>query len=62
MADGVSERLRCFICGRSTADAVDYVLVKLTSDYNDAEQFFGSHAACLNGVVASGFHVEVQMM
>ncbi|MFE1233274.1 hypothetical protein [Streptomyces sp. NPDC059442] len=58
----VSERLRCFICGGSTDDAADYVLVELTAPAAETRQYFGAHAGHLNGVLAEGFEVEVHLM
>lgn len=58
----LSERLRCCICGLDTKDAVDYVIIQITSEYHEGQQFFGAHAACLNSVTAQGFAVEVQLM
>ncbi|SDJ32194.1 hypothetical protein SAMN05444157_2816 [Frankineae bacterium MT45] len=58
----LTERLRCFICGLDTQDAIDYVVVELTNEYSVARQFFGAHAACLNSVTADGFTVEIQLM
>jgi hypothetical protein len=56
-----NRRLRCCICGRGTEDAVDYVEASLTTDYTDGFQVPGSHAACLNSVVAEGFAVEAHL-
>jgi len=62
MAEDVSTKLRCCICGNDTADAVDYLLLKLTSLYSRGEQFLGAHAACLNAILAEGFRAEVHLM
>jgi hypothetical protein len=58
----VSERLRCCICGDSTDDADDYVLLEATAGASSAVQYLGAHAAHLNGVLAEGFEVEVHLM
>jgi hypothetical protein len=55
----VSERLRCFICGDGTADAVDYIEVAISLDGSDAEQFFGAHKRHLESVMAEGFSIEI---
>lgn len=57
-----SERLRCCVCGRDTADALDYVVLEVTTDHVDTRQWLGAHAECLNGVLAPGFSVEVHLM
>ncbi|AWT47266.1 hypothetical protein GCM10018783_02570 [Streptomyces griseosporeus] len=58
----VSQRLRCCVCGGSTAGSEDYVLVELTSQSSDARQWLGAHADHLNSVLADGFSVEVHQM
>ncbi|WP_330291462.1 hypothetical protein [Streptomyces sp. NBC_00576] len=58
----VTERLRCCICGGSTDDAPDYVLIELTAPASNASQFFGAHAGHLNDALTEGFDVEVHMM
>ncbi|MFF7182276.1 hypothetical protein [Streptomyces sp. NPDC008121] len=58
----VSERLRCCICGQSTDDASDYVLIEMTAPSAETRQWFGAHAEHVNGVLAEGFQVEVHMM
>ena len=61
-AEGVSERLRCCVCGEPTDGADDYVLLAATAAPSDAVQYLGAHAAHLNGVLAPGFEVEVHLM
>ncbi|WP_126641051.1 hypothetical protein [Embleya hyalina] len=61
-AEIMSERLLCCICGRSTSDSEDYVLLGISSPSGAAEQWLGAHAEHLNGVLARGFSVEVHMM
>jgi hypothetical protein len=58
----ISERLRCCICGDPTEGADDYVLLQITAAPSDAVQWLGAHAGHLNGVLASGFRVEVHLM
>ncbi|MFD7686342.1 hypothetical protein [Streptomyces sp. NPDC059781] len=58
----LTERLRCCVCGESTDDAPDYVLVELTGPAGGARQWFGAHAGHLNGVLGDGFRVEVHLM
>ena len=58
----VTERLRCCICGGSTDDAPDYVLVELTAPFAKTRQWLGAHAEHLNDVLAEGFEVEVHIM
>jgi hypothetical protein len=58
----VSERLRCCVCGDDTDGAEDYVVLQVTAAPSGAVQFLGAHAAHLNGVLASGFSVEVHLM
>jgi hypothetical protein len=58
----VSERLRCCVCGDDTDGAEDYVVLQVTAAQSSAVQFLGAHAAHLNGVLASGFSVEVHLM
>ncbi len=53
--------MRCCVCGGETTDAFDYVLVAVTADYTDGEQWLGAHAACLNSVLAAGFTVEAHL-
>jgi hypothetical protein len=40
---------------------VDYIELTLETDYTDGFQVLGAHAACLNGVVADEFTVEVHL-
>lgn len=62
MSETRLDRLRCFICGEDTSDAVDYLLVSLTSPFAEAQQYFGVHAACFNAGAAKGFRVELHLM
>lgn len=57
----VSDRMRCCVCGESTADAVDYVEVEVTAG-RTARQFFGAHAEHLNGVLHPSFKTEVHLI
>ncbi|MEY9873289.1 hypothetical protein ABH931_002771 [Streptacidiphilus sp. MAP12-33] len=61
-ADMMSERLLCCICGQSTADSDDYVLLGISAPGIPTEQWLGAHAEHLNGVLARGFSVEVHKM
>jgi hypothetical protein len=61
-SEALAGRLPCCVCGRLTDDAIDYVVVRLTTDYNDGTQFLGAHAACLNSVFTPGLSVEVHLM
>lgn len=58
----VTGRLRCCICGLDTTEADDYVQLTLSTEATIARQVFGAHAACLDGVMAGGFRVEVHVM
>ncbi|MGW3990414.1 hypothetical protein [Streptomyces sp. NPDC004830] len=59
---GLSERLRCCVCGESTDGSEDYVLVELTAQFSGARQWLGAHAEHLNSVLAEGFSVEVHQV
>lgn len=61
-ADTMFERLLCCICGQSTADSGDYVLLGISAPGVPTEQWLGAHAEHLNGVLARGFSVEVHKM
>ncbi|WP_157876901.1 hypothetical protein [Streptomyces graminilatus] len=61
-ADIMFQRLACCVCGRSTDDADDHVLLGISAPGNPAEQWLGAHAEHLNGVLARGFSVEVHKM
>jgi hypothetical protein len=52
----------CCICGQSTADADDYVLLGISAPGIPTEQWLGAHAEHLNSVLARGFSVEVHKM
>ncbi len=58
-AQTILRRLLCYICGQSTDDSEDYVLLGISSPISPAEQW---HAEHLNGVLARGFSVEVHTM
>ncbi|MDQ0578546.1 hypothetical protein [Streptomyces rishiriensis] len=58
----VTERLRCCVCGESTDESPDYVLVELTAPPAGTRQWLGAHAGHLNAVLAEGFNVEVHLM
>ncbi|OEV09290.1 hypothetical protein AN218_22875 [Streptomyces nanshensis] len=57
-----SQRLRCCICGMSTEDALDHVVLTATTEDVDTEQRLDAHAECVNGVLAPGFTIEVHLM
>ena len=61
LAFAAVSHLRCCVCGGATDDAADYVEASLTTDYSDGFQVLGAHAACLDGVFAPGFKVEVHL-
>ncbi|MET7352940.1 hypothetical protein [Streptomyces mirabilis] len=60
-ANTMFQRLLC-ICGQSTADADDYVLLGISAPGVPTEQWLGAHAEHLNSVLARGFSVEVHKM
>ena len=57
----VSQRMRCCVCGESTADASDYVEIEITAG-RTARQFLGAHAEHLNEVLRPGFKTEVHLI
>ncbi|WP_282206760.1 hypothetical protein [Kitasatospora fiedleri] len=61
-AQTMIQRLLCCVCGQSTDDSGDYVLLGISSPIGPAEQWLGAHAEHLNGVLARGFSVEVHTM
>lgn len=61
-ADTMFQRLLCCICGQSTDDADDYVLLGISAPGIPTEQWLGAHAEHLNSVLARGFSVEVHKM
>lgn len=61
-ADTMSQRISCCICGQSTADADDYVLLGISAPGIPAKQWLGAHAGHLDSVLAQGFSVELYKM
>lgn len=61
-ANTMLQRLSCCICGQSTEDADDYVLLGISAPGIPTEQWLGAHAEHLNSVLARGFSVEVHTM
>lgn len=55
----INQRLRCFICGDGTAEAVDYMEVVISIENSNAEQFLGVHRRHLESVMADGFSIEI---
>ena len=61
-ANTMLHRLLCCICGQSTADADDYVLLGISAPGVPTEQWLGAHAEHLNSLLANGFSIEVHKM
>ncbi|WP_150136037.1 hypothetical protein [Streptomyces hyaluromycini] len=57
-ADTMVQRLLCCICGQSTADADDYVLLGISAPGIPTEQWLAAHAEHLNSTLARGFSVD----
>ncbi|MFE3166039.1 hypothetical protein [Streptomyces sp. NPDC059224] len=61
-ADTMFQRLLCCVCGRSTDDADDYVLLGISAPGTPTVQWLGAHAEHLNRALARGFSVDVHEM
>ena len=55
-------RLECCFCGEDTADAEDYVEIRVVGERSKAQQYFAAHAEHLNAALARGFEAEVHLM
>ena len=61
-ANTMPQRLSCCVCGQSTTDADDYLLLGISAPGIPTEQWLGAPAEHLNSVSARGFSVEVHRM